>query len=115
MATKSGHIVSPAHKYVFVEEDVVDSPVHSAQSHNLGGFVLMGGSNYWQWWDIPAFYHNDRSTLGFADGHAEKHTWRDPRTLALMKHERGTPGQPSNTQPNNEDMDYMNRGYFVSK
>ncbi len=115
MALKTGDILSPAHKYVFVEEDVVDSPVHGAQSHNLGGFVLMGGSNYWQWWDIPAFYHNDRSTLGFADGHAEKRTWRDPRTLALMKHVRGTPGQPSNTQPDNADMEYMNKGYFPGK
>ena len=115
MAKKTTDILSPAHKYVFVEEDVVDSPVHGEQSHNLGGFVLMGGSNYWQWWDIPAFYHNDRSTLGFADGHAEKHTWKDSRTLALMKHTRGTPGQPSNVQPNNEDMEYMNKGYFSVK
>lgn len=115
MAKKTSDIVSPAHKYVYVEEDVVDSPVHGMQRWNLGGFVLMGGNNYWSWWDIPAFYHNDRSTLAFADGHAEKHTWRDKRTLELMKHERGMPGQPSNIQPNNEDMVYMNRGYFPCK
>ena len=115
MAKKTSDILSPAHKYVFVEEDVVDSPVHNMQSHNLGGFVLMGGSDYWTWWDIPAYYHNDRSTLGFADGHAEKHTWRDPLTLALMKHERNTPGQPPNRQPDNPDMEYMNKGYFPCK
>lgn len=115
MAMKSSDFVSPSYKYVFVEEDVVDSPVHDPQSHNLGGFVLMGGDNFWSWWDIPAYYHNDRSTIGFADGHAEKHTWTDDRTLALMKHERGQPGQPSNNQPNNADMFYMNLGYFPCK
>jgi len=112
MAKKLNDITAPAHKYIFVEEDVVDSPVHGPQSHNLGGFVLMANNNYWRWWDIPAYYHNDRSTLGFADGHSEKRTWRDPRTLALMKHVRGTPGQPSNIQPDNPDMDYLNKGYF---
>ncbi|MBE0536593.1 MAG: type II secretion system protein [Phycisphaerae bacterium] len=112
MAKKTGDIISPAMKYIFVEEDVVNSPVHDMQDHNLGGFVLMGDRNYWQWWDIPAYYHNDRSTLGFADGHAEKHAWKDPRTTALMKHTRGLPGQPSNTQPNNQDIEYMNNGYF---
>ena len=114
MAKKANEISSPAHKYIFVEEDVVNSPVHSKQWYNLGGFVLMGGSNYWRWWDIPAYYHNDRSTLGFADGHAEKHTWEDPRTLYLMKNEPDptTGSVPPNTQPNNEDITYMNRGYF---
>ncbi len=112
MARKINQIVSPGEKYVFVGEDVVDSPVHSAQWYNLGSFVMMGGSNYWKWWDIPAFYHNDSSTLSFADGHAEMHEWKDPRTLALMKHVRGTPGQPSNSQPNNEDIVYLNEGYF---
>ncbi|MCD6394007.1 MAG: type II secretion system protein [Planctomycetes bacterium] len=117
MAKKNNDIVSPSQKYIFVEEDVVNSPVHGKQWHNLGGFVLMGGSNYWQWWDIPAFYHNDRSTLGFADGHAEKHTWEDPRTLYLMKNEPdpSTGSVPGNTQTNNEDIIYMNRGYFPGR
>lgn len=112
MARNINQIVSPDEKYVFVAEDVVNSPVHGAQWYNLGGFVLMSGSNYWSWWDIPALYHNDGSTLSFADGHAEMHYWKDPRTLALMKHVRGTPGQPSNNQPNNEDIAYLNEGYF---
>jgi len=114
MAMKTVDIVSPAMKHVFIEEDVVNSPVHGKQWHNLGGFVLMGGSNYWSWWDIPAFYHNDRSIIGFADGHGEKHTWKDPRTLYLMKNEPdpATGAVPGNNQPNNEDMVYMNRGYF---
>ncbi len=112
MAKKFSDISSPGSKYVFVEEDVVNSPLHNPQDHNLGGFVLMKDGDYWTWWDIPAYFHNDRGTLGFADGHAEKHTWRDPLTVALMKHERGAPNQPLDRQPDNEDIVYMNQGYF---
>jgi prepilin-type processing-associated H-X9-DG protein len=112
MARRTTEIVSPAEKYVFLGEDVVGTPVHGMQWYNLGSFVLMGGTYYWTWWDIPANYHGDRSTLGFADGHVEMHQWKDPRTLALINHARGAPGQPSNTQPNNEDIVYLNEGYF---
>ncbi len=113
MARKTDQIIHPAEKYIFVEEDVVNASVHGAQSHNLGSFVLMSGSNYWRWWDIPGWFHGNRGNLGFADGHAEMHTWQDPRTIALMTHERGTRGQPSNTQPDNEDIVYMNEGYLA--
>ena len=117
MARKINNIDSPGMKHVYVEEDVVNSPVHGKQWHNLGGFVLMANSNYWSWWDIPAYYHNDRSTIGFADGHAEKRTWKDPRTLYLMKNEPdpATGQVPGNVQTDNEDMEYMNMAYFVSK
>jgi prepilin-type processing-associated H-X9-DG protein len=115
MARNINQIVSPDEKYVFVAEDVVNSSVHGAQWYNLGGFVMMGGSNYWQWWDTPAPYHNDSSTLGFADGHAEIHTWQDRRTLYLMKNEPDplTGMVPGNNQPSNEDIVYLNEGYFV--
>ncbi|MBE0536031.1 MAG: hypothetical protein IH624_10215 [Phycisphaerae bacterium] len=113
MAKRISDIRGPAEKYVFVEEDVVESPVHGAQCSNIGGYVMMSGSNYWSWWDIPGYFHGNRSILGFADGHARARVWQDPRTVALMSHERGTPGQPSNVQPNNPDIEYMNRGYLA--
>ena len=37
--------------------------------------------------DAPAFvdpfavFHNERSTMAFADGHAEKIVWKDPDTM----------------------------------
>ena len=31
--------------------------------------------------DFPASYHNRAAGLSFADGHAEIHLWRDPRTI----------------------------------
>jgi prepilin-type processing-associated H-X9-DG protein len=69
--------------------------------------VLMENGNYWQWWDWPAYYHNDQSTIGFADGHAEKKRWEDQRTIDLMK---GT--ITDRVQNNNPDMEYMNHGYI---
>jgi prepilin-type processing-associated H-X9-DG protein len=76
----------------------------------------MANNNPDAWWDVPAYYHNDRSTLGFADGHAEKRTWRDPRTIRLMK------GEPDPTtglmesviQLNNADLQWMIRGFLPS-
>lgn len=113
MAIKSDQIIHPSEKYVFVEEDVVNAPTHSRQWYNIGGFVLMGGSLYWKWWDIPGYFHDKKSILGFADGHSEAHEWQDARTIALMTHERGERDQPPNTQPGNPDIVYMNNGYFA--
>ena len=86
--TKFNDIKNPGNKYVFVEEDCGD------QNFNLGGFVLIGGGNLDTWWDNPALYHNEKSTLGFADAHAEIRRWHDPRTLALMKDSSYTRLQP---------------------
>ncbi|NLK40886.1 MAG: prepilin-type N-terminal cleavage/methylation domain-containing protein [Planctomycetes bacterium] len=103
VATRFTDIRSPGNKHVFVEEDVSAKQ----QVWNQGGFVLMENGNYWQWWDWPAYYHNDQSTIGFADGHAEKKRWEDQRTIDLMK---GT--ITDRVQNNNPDMEYMNHGYI---
>jgi prepilin-type processing-associated H-X9-DG protein len=36
--------------------------------------------------DFPASYHNKAGGLSFADGHAEIHRWRDPRTTPPVRH-----------------------------
>ena len=35
--------------------------------------------------DYPASYHNGACGITFADGHAEIHKWRDPRTIKPVK------------------------------
>jgi len=35
--------------------------------------------------DLPASYHGQAGGLTFADGHAEIHRWRDPRTMPPLK------------------------------
>ncbi len=105
VVTKFNEIKAPADRFTFVEEDYIGI---KNQIYYRGGFVLMNGGNYWTWWDWPAWYHNGRSTLGFADGHAEKHDWKDKRTLDIMK--LGTGAAPL-LQPDNEDIEYMNKCY----
>jgi prepilin-type N-terminal cleavage/methylation domain-containing protein/prepilin-type processing-associated H-X9-DG protein len=105
---KFNQIKSPANRFTFIEEDYVINE----QWRYLGGFVTMGSSNYWNWWDWPAWYHNNRSTLAFADGHAEKHDWKDERTIQICRYGNN----PANggigvNQPNNEDLAYVNNGY----
>jgi len=104
LAEKFNEIITPGNKYMFVEEDYVlshNQPVYS------GGFVLMANGNYWSWWDWPAYYHRERSTLAFTDGHAEKHRWVDERTIKIMSGEN-----ISAVQPDNPDLEYMIRGYL---
>jgi prepilin-type N-terminal cleavage/methylation domain-containing protein/prepilin-type processing-associated H-X9-DG protein len=106
---KGSEIKSPGNKYVFVEEDVT----MKSQKDNLGGFVLLENGAY-AWWDWPAYYHNDSSTLGFADGHSERHRWEDPRTIRLMKYGTTLPLGISvaDASVNNKDLDWMVRGYL---
>jgi prepilin-type N-terminal cleavage/methylation domain-containing protein/prepilin-type processing-associated H-X9-DG protein len=101
---KFNQIKSPGNKFTFIEEDYV---IHN-QWRYAGGFVTMNGGNYWSWWDWPAWYHNGRSTLGFSDGHAEKHDWKDKRTQELMRN--GSPTD-QNVQQDNQDLVYVNNGY----
>jgi prepilin-type N-terminal cleavage/methylation domain-containing protein len=103
VAVKFSDIKGPGNKYVFVEEDTAAK----SQEWNYGGFVLMGGGDYWTWWDWPAFYHNDMSTLSFADGHGEKKRWQDQRTIKLMKGEI-----TDRRQEGNPDIIWMNQGYL---
>lgn len=100
VVTKTSEIKSPGNKYVFVEEDVAAK----GQKANAGGFVLL---NPW-WWDWPAYFHNDSSTIGFSDGHAERHRWQNPNTLKLMRGEIGSDPDAAN----NQDLKWMIGGYM---
>ena len=80
---KKTAIVKPTNTYVFIEE----APL----SMNDDAFAVsteMGGSE--KIVDFPAVYHGGRSTtLAFADGHAEIHTWLGTAILTV---------QPANRQ-----------------
>jgi prepilin-type processing-associated H-X9-DG protein len=59
----------------------------------------------WNIIDYPASYHNGAGSFSFADGHAELHKWKDPRTMPSMG-----PGEllPLNTiLSGNVDIDWM--------
>ncbi len=91
-------IKQPGSKYVFVEES-------DKRKWNMGSWVLNPKKKEY-WVDPLAIWHNKRSTLGFADGHSEKHRWLDERTIEMSKkqeHNAHHPGSP--------DLEYMHRGY----
>jgi prepilin-type N-terminal cleavage/methylation domain-containing protein/prepilin-type processing-associated H-X9-DG protein len=94
-------IRSPANKYVFVEET-------DDRGWNMGSWIMNYSAGTWI--DPLAGWHNDRSTLGFADGHASKIRWRDDRTITMNENQdfgQNHPGSP--------DMLYMLQGYVSGK
>ncbi|MGV3773725.1 MAG: hypothetical protein ACO1QB_12545, partial [Verrucomicrobiales bacterium] len=54
--------------------------------------------------DYPASSHNGAGGLSFADGHAEIHKWKDPRTVQPV---RNKSMQLVVASPNNQDMIYL--------
>jgi prepilin-type N-terminal cleavage/methylation domain-containing protein/prepilin-type processing-associated H-X9-DG protein len=63
---------------------------------DFSGYPLTGGKpnvNAYQWnEDLPASYHNGSAGFSFADGHAEIHKWRDPKTFPPLAPNGGLSG-----------------------
>jgi prepilin-type N-terminal cleavage/methylation domain-containing protein len=91
---------SPGYKYVFVEEA-------DGRGANAGSWVLHPRSRGWV--DPFAIWHNERSTLGFGDGHGEKHRWVDQSTIDMSENQ--TFYQNVYPSDSGEDLDYMIRAY----
>jgi len=77
---KYEEIKTPGDMYVFVEE-YYDFRGNFNFNHNSWDFEPWEGDFH----DPLGVYHVDSSTFGFADGHAEKHKWRDDRTVEYFK------------------------------
>jgi prepilin-type N-terminal cleavage/methylation domain-containing protein/prepilin-type processing-associated H-X9-DG protein len=77
MVYKTNEISSPGHKIVFLEEN--DS---CGMNHNTFNFFL---NTLAKWGDPFSVSHNNRSTFGYADGHAEKHQWVDESTRKMSE------------------------------
>lgn len=95
-------IRTPGNKIVFLEE--MDD-----RGWNMGSWVI-NPNNRDSWVDPLAIWHNERSTLGFADGHAEKHRWLDKRTIEFAEDWTKSPDQPGNP-----DIAYMLSAYAYRK
>ncbi len=99
-------ITKPALKYVFLED--IDP-----RGYNVGSWQI--DYNPQQWIDPLAMWHNERTTLGFADGHSEMHRWHD-KSFIDWCHEamyQPTTFQFNMTPPaeEQEDYQYMARGF----
>ena len=109
---KCTDIVSPGDKYIFVEENYThvggtNTALSPDAGYNTNVWSFWKDEIYTSWWDPLAPWHNDRTNLAYADGHAEKLVWKDARTVKFA-HDRWS--VPYN-QPNNPDQEYMSRAY----
>jgi prepilin-type N-terminal cleavage/methylation domain-containing protein/prepilin-type processing-associated H-X9-DG protein len=104
-ATKYSDLRRPASKYIFLED--IDP-----RGYNTGSWVMNFPPS---WVDPLAMWHNERGTIGFADGHAEMHRWKDRSFIDWCQGAMFEPGSFSfyMTPPadEREDINYMVRGY----
>ncbi len=92
---------SPGDKYVMIEES-------DGRGYNINSWIvdpdMTGGSG---WVDPVAIWHNERSNLGYADGHAEKHRWVDETTIEAAREGRNN----ASVKLGDKDIEYMRRFY----
>ena len=100
-AFRFNQITHPGAKYVFIEES-------DNRGYNLGSWVIDIYAHAWI--DPLAIWHHDRSTLGFADGHAVIHLWVDDRTIEMCENQWFF-----QSHPGSRDLDYMILGWNVVK
>jgi prepilin-type processing-associated H-X9-DG protein len=93
--------------YIFVEEA-------DTRGTNIGSWQMDPGPSG-RWVDPVAMWHNRRSTLGFADGHAEMRAWQDQSFIEwnLQAMDR-LPSFDFNMTPpadDREDFHYMSQNF----
>jgi prepilin-type processing-associated H-X9-DG protein len=86
----------PANTFVFLDEDP-----YSINDGSFGNVGPYPGHQVYKWMDWPATYHDYGANFAFGDGHAETHTWQDPRTQV----QNGNVAQ--STQPGNPDIVWL--------
>lgn len=110
---------NPGNKYVnYVKASDLDNPgpssvwvlIDEREDSINDGFFLVDMAGYPDrpeqhfMYDVPASYHGGSGALNFADGHAEIHRWRDPRTKPRLT--SNSTAQHLRT-PNNPDMTWL--------
>jgi prepilin-type N-terminal cleavage/methylation domain-containing protein/prepilin-type processing-associated H-X9-DG protein len=78
---KTTEIRSPSRKFVFLEE--TDKQIEFMINDNTWDIFL--DLEVEQWCDPFAILHNNTSTFGYADGHAERHKWTQQRTRDMAE------------------------------
>jgi prepilin-type processing-associated H-X9-DG protein len=95
VAFKVNEIASLAQTFVHIDEraDTIDNGFFAVGSV---AFEDPSGSRT-RWWEIPANYHGNASTLSFADGHAVVHRWIRPMLpMGYVFNDDGFPVDPHN-------------------
>jgi len=85
---------SPANLWVLIDE----------QEDSINdGFFYITPENY-TLYDYPSARHDRAGVITFADGRAELHQWRDPRTSPIV---RGTMITSATSSPGNQDLTWL--------
>jgi prepilin-type processing-associated H-X9-DG protein len=109
--TKYTDIIQPTRVMLFLDERE-DSINNGYFGINMRGYPSSpAGENFF---DFPAFYHNNACGIAFTDGHSEIHKWLDARTMRPIGRTSIVmlPGTPS---PNNKDVFWIQDHATVSK
>lgn len=75
---KYSELSVPSLRYVFVE--TAETRNFTIAGHWVFASPEITGDDRYGWWGPMAVNHGDSSILGFTDGHAENHKWRDSYT-----------------------------------
>lgn len=106
---KYSEIAYPTRNYVFVEEA-------DDRGWNLGSWLIDPTPTTFQWVDAVAIWHNKKSTLSFADGHAVTHRWLGPAMLKASDVKGALKfGAMATTPLDKQDIWYMKYGYTHKK
>jgi prepilin-type N-terminal cleavage/methylation domain-containing protein len=106
-AEKYTQIHNPYEKYVFVEEN--DNRNTNHQGAWMGPWLA---SN--RWGDTLAAWHNNKCSLGFADGRAELYQMVDPITITNARNGFLGPTNGFPEDPRSGDFAYFRQGYIVT-
>ena len=97
---KYTQIKQPGEKYVFLEEN-------DPRGYNINSWLM--NTNLEVWGDPVTVWHGGKSSLGFADGHAETHGWSKESVEIFLL------GYSWNIEPETtgglEDLRWMHEGY----
>lgn len=87
-------IERPSERFVFLNER---ADTHDNAWFATGSSSQMFDPSQTRWIELPANYHNNSTSLSFADGHAEVHRWVAPMPpLAKAFNDGGYPVSPGN-------------------
>jgi prepilin-type processing-associated H-X9-DG protein len=99
-------IRNPSSKYTFCESEF--RPTNFNYDH--GGWTFAPWVNQ-GWWDALATFHKNSATFGFADGHAERHSWAHKETWKLFNEGVGQAAPCEPPIPFNKDVEWCWRRY----
>lgn len=96
---------NPATRYIFVEEA-------DPRGNNMGSWQMSLARHAWI--DPLAMWHEEATTLGFADGHGEVHRWHDDSLIEWCHRAMARQGFTFNMTPpadEPDDVAYMAAGF----